>query len=198
MYFITPVNEPSIPAQQQRSPPTSSFPRRANREQKEKKTEEEKGEKDLLLTHGFYLNVVSSMLGPAFFPSFHDDQESSFCEERERERRNEIYSRIFRDACARLFAICQEVDIPVLKEKFQAQTIFRCLDSEHRGENGLRARGVKRLSLSLSLVTSRLLKVSPTVALKASDKKKSFGIMVIRYSLSPVEREVFIFFPKFL
>lgn len=54
------------------------------------------------------------------------------------------------------------------------------------------------LSLSLSLVTSRLLKVSPTVALKASDKKKSFGIMVIRYSLSPVEREVFIFFPKFL
>lgn len=135
------------------------------------------------------------MLGPAFFPSFHDDQESSFCEERERERRNEIYSRIFRDACARLFAICQEVDIPVLKEKFQAQTIFRCLDSEHRGGNGLR--GVKRLSLSLSLVTSRLLKVSPTVALKA-DKKKSFGIMVIRYSLSPVEREVFIFFPKFL
>lgn len=193
MYFITPVNEPSIPAQQQRSPPTSSFPRRANREQKEKKAEEEKGEKDLLLTHGFYLNVVSDAR-PSFFSIVPRRPGIEFL----RREREKIYSRIFRDACARLFAICQEVDIPVLKEKFQAQTIFRCLDSEHRGENGLRARGVKRLSLSLSLVTSRLLKVSPTVALKASDKKKSFGIMVIRYSLSPVEREVFIFFPKFL
>lgn len=94
MYFITPVNEPSIPAQQQRSPPTSSFPRRANREQKEKKAEEEKGEKDLLLTHGFYLNVVSDAR-PSFFSIVPRRPGIEFLRrEREREKERDIFANI--------------------------------------------------------------------------------------------------------
>lgn len=78
-----------------------------------------------------------------------------------------------------------------LKEKFQAhpslcRRSFDALAPTSRRKWITRSEASTNLlfsSLSLSLVTSRLLKVSPTVALKASDKKKSFGIMVIRYGL---------------
>lgn len=135
--------------------------------------------------------TCSSMFGPAFF--LNDDQESvtEFLRIRGGRRLRAKYSRekwIFRDA--RVYSpFVKRWISPVLKEKFQAHPSLcrRSFDASARTSRwkwitNARSEASNLLALlfSLVLVTSRLLKVSPAVALKASDKKKSFGIMVIR------------------
>lgn len=139
--------------------------------------------------------TCSSMFSPAFF--LNDDQESvtEFLRIRGGRRLRAKYSRekwIFRDARARARVYSPFVKrwiSPVLKEKFQAHPSLcrRSFDASARTSRwkwitNARSEASNLLALlfSLALVTSRLLKVSPAVALKASDKKKSFGIMVIR------------------
>lgn len=140
--------------------------------------------------------TCSSMFGPAFF--LNDDQESVTTEFlrirggtgsddcgrniRARSEYSETRARVYSPFVKRWIS-------PVLKEKFQAHPSLcrRSFDASARTSRwkwitNARSEASNLLALlfSLALVTSRLLKVSLAVALKASDKKKSFGIMVIR------------------